>query len=182
MSDFWIEDPTREQRLREMVQIPGMSARAIGVALGCSRNAVISKVRRTNLQFTNKVGQYFARLGPEAPKPIAQMPKPERQPETSVLTIFRQARPPKPPAPVEVYGPFRAVPIWDLRDADCRAIVEGDPSQIHDMRYCGAPALPDKSWCVEHFKQFTTTPAAARAERTAEHGGAEVKRSVGRWS
>ena len=182
MSDFWTEDPTREQRLREMVQIPGMSARAIGVALGCSRNAVISKVRRTNLQFTNKPGQHVVHLGPEAPKPIARMPKPERKPETSVLTIFRQARPPKPPAPVEVYGPFRAVPIWDLRDADCRAIVEGDPSQIHDMRYCGAPAQIGKSYCAEHVKRFSVSVSAARAEREAERTGAEVKRSVGRWS
>jgi GcrA cell cycle regulator len=93
-------------------------------------------------------------------------PRPKRKPVPSpTASPISKAQPRKPilaPArPILVSGPtvptppsaqpterITGIPIFDLRERHCRWPVGNDrPAKF----FCGAPAVPSKSWCEHHY-------------------------------
>ena len=94
--------------------------------------------------------------------------------------------PPKPKAPVQEPIPTpwdrleivnAGVPIWELKDNQCRAVL-GETLNTETLRYCGKPTVKHGSWCAAHHKAYCRTVSQIRAEQQAEK---DLKR-VGRWS
>lgn len=166
-SRFW-DDEEKTARLREMVAA-GLSSGAIAFALKCSRNAVVGKVKRLNMQLTGfvKDGQTNANIpGPSAPRP----PRPARV--ERIPTPFDVL---PEPSWNEIPDVLLGVAFADLNSTHCRAFVA-------DERYCGKPiAHPKFSYCATHDKAYLTTPARLKAQQNSETA-AEGRAKLGRWA
>lgn len=163
-----------EERLAQAEQLwrGGMSAAQISKALdaGITRNAVIGKAYRLGWSGNAKPA------GKAAPEPAAAKPRKQtiRKPPRPVERHFAMgfgarfqspvplpatpvSEPPKPPV-------ARMVSLMDLKFGDCRFPL-GDPRHA-DFGYCGAKALPRRSYCEWHFR-LAYQPIVSRREREA---------------
>lgn len=80
-------------------------------------------------------------------------------PSTTTKRAPSRALSPAAPAPTPVPGPVQAptskpdpagTPLAALGAFACHYAVTPDNVRPHGHRFCGAPALPGKSWCAEH--------------------------------
>ena len=122
----------------------GVGTTAIGVSLGCSKNAIIGRARRLGL---DRRPSPIKRLGPgESPK---------RRRSRAKAAVLKPARvvPPKPspaPLPPVAYVPLEARrrgclwPMWNHRERATHL-------------YCGEPVSPGCAypWCAAHRAKGT---------------------------
>lgn len=158
MTEEWNDE--REQLLRTMWEVDGLSARECGAALGVTRNAVIGKVHRLKLQ----------KHGPTPKMPASKVRALKSTGERGttgkyrgVVTAARKARMAKaiPAPPPEVFSPAAedlAVGAWnplpgatpiglmDLSDKVCRwPVSDGAP-----FLFCGCATAEGSSYCPTH--------------------------------
>jgi len=124
----------------------GLSASQIAAELNCgmTRNAIIGKIHRLGLSFSNK---------PRQPRQL-------RQPSSSVLfnrqnhrNIVNRAVQKKATMdiyvpPVEPPPPFACVELMDLDEHHCRWPI-GDLGSI-GFGFCGSPKIKLSSYCSHH--------------------------------
>ena len=163
MSFTWTDHTIRQ--LRELVLTTDLSYRLMGEQLGCSRNAVISKVERLAKK-DEAVAQRLAALRaergfvPRDRSPKRRYPRPTKgytppaRPKSVVSKIVTR----KPamlidPASKEVRmqalvepAPADAVTIENLSTFGCRWVY-GDT----DVLWCNHRAMEGKSWCEKHY-------------------------------
>lgn len=140
--DIW--PPERIERMRDLVE-SGMSARAVGVHLGCSRNAVVGKCRRMGFPLlippvggTKRLTG--GRYGPPPP-PVARPPRVRRVGPVS-LPALASVPVPLPPPPAPVLAPLLTGECcWPL----------GEP-RTRGFRYCDAPCDVRRTYCADHQK------------------------------
>ena len=132
------------------------SARRIAIEMQCgiTRNAVIGK--------SNRMGLPMRRIKSGCPIPKG-VPAPKRKPPRS--RSWKPAIIASPPvAPIVLSGPPGGVFVEELTRHNCRAIIGSERLPMSDRdvsKYCGAPAVPGKSWCQAHFARYTQ-PARSR--------------------
>jgi hypothetical protein len=117
----------------------GLSARLIGLAVGCSKGAVVGFARRSGLTArTSPIVRNVHEGAPPAPKAVPRL---------------RQVAPPAPASsPAPVVGP---------RPRQCQFIEGDDP---RSWRMCGA-ATEGGAWCPQHrARVFAPTPQRRRVE------------------
>ena len=134
-----------------------MLSKRFGVAI--TRNMVIGIARRRGL----KLDPPKRAAGP-APRPVKVKAKPPRVSPAP----FRNPSPPVPP-PIVLAIPVSArVSLIDLREGMCRFPI----GEVRDegFGFCGAPAVPGKSWCARCMS-IVYEPSPARAARA---GGGRV--------
>jgi GcrA cell cycle regulator len=146
---FWT--PERLERARQMLA-EGYSASQVATELGCTRNAVIGKARRSLVEFKNKPGFPLGNQLRMHPAPSQAQPEPKPTP-------IPEEKPPRLPTsePVELDGEARG-PTWvrfaDLEPRHCRWPVEGQPGP--DMWCCGTPRAEPSSYCAHHRRVART--------------------------
>jgi GcrA cell cycle regulator len=141
-NDIWPE--WRIERLRDLVE-SGLSAREVGVHLGCSRMAILGKCRRMRIPLlippvggTKRL--MGGRYGPPAP-PVARPPRVRRVGPVSLPALASvPVQLPPPPAPV-------LVPL--LTGECCWPL--GEP-RTRGFRYCDAPCDVRRTYCTKHHK------------------------------
>jgi hypothetical protein len=124
------------------------SMQAIANDLGCTKDAVNAKAHRLNLPGrTSPIIRYT-----EADAPPPKPPRLVRPGESTLPPITCDAPGPEPPAPVLVGSRARTCewPLWGfgLRPTH---------------QYCGAPRLPESSYCPLHAKKAGAGHANPRA-------------------
>jgi GcrA cell cycle regulator len=139
-------------RLREL-WAEGHSTAEIGRRMGISKNAVVGKAHRLNLQsrpspIRRDAGEAAPRphtprrvTGPTLP-PLATTPPPVPQPRPAPPAVSVRPEPARPPVAV------RPVPVRSLRSQTCCWPV-GEPG-TRSFRFCDAEATPGKPYCTEH--------------------------------
>ncbi|HEY1491378.1 MAG TPA: GcrA family cell cycle regulator [Steroidobacteraceae bacterium] len=120
----------------------GLSARLIGLAVGCSKGAVVGFARRSGLTArTSPIVRRVEEVTPPAPK---------------VVPRVRRVAPPAP-APA-------AAPGFVPRVRRCQFIEGDDP---RTWRMCNA-ATEGGAWCPQHrARVFAPTPQRRRVEEVA---------------
>jgi GcrA cell cycle regulator len=164
--------PERMQTAKAM-WIAGRSATEIANHLGgLTRNAVIGKVHRMGLMRSERT----ARKAPAAPKRIkeaklASAPKRKKSGagpmgsleghRPNVIKGVQGAQPSQKVVPIEsaikarlraaesANAGARRVPIMELERGQCRWPVN-DAARGDEHLFCGAPAIPGKSYCAAH--------------------------------
>ena len=135
----------------------GQSASQIARELGngVTRNAVIGKVHRLNLE---------RRAPMPAPRPDAP-PKPRAPRKPSMPPITRAA--PAPPVRLVLVDPSPDThcAIMDLDATTCRWPI-GDP-RADDFYFCGHTPRDGSPYCEYHVRQAYESVAARRASRRA---------------
>lgn len=140
-------------RLREL-WAEGHSTAEIGRRMGISKNAVVGKAHRLNLQsrpspIRRDAGEAVVR--PHTPRrvtgstlpPLATTPPPVPQPTRPTPPVVSvRPEPARPPVAV------RPVPARSLRSQTCCWPV-GEPG-TRSFRFCDAEATPGKPYCTEH--------------------------------
>lgn len=134
----------------------GHSTSEIGTRLGCSKNAVVGKAHREDLD-----GRPSPIRRDGLPRPA---PLPIPQPLTALLPLLSETAPPKPtpapkpfppqrdahplpPAPAPIIAP-RPI-VRRCPDECCWPIgMPGKP----EFRFCAGPSLPGKPYCEDHAK------------------------------
>jgi GcrA cell cycle regulator len=149
---FWTDD--KFDRLKRLVP-DGLSASQIALDLGCTRNAVIGKLRRAGLRLTGSKSPRPITAGPRRQRPRAH-PKPGGM--AFKLSVPGTATPPsstdlpvEPPTSTWVrfadLGPIKS-------RTHCRWPVAGEPGP--DMLCCGAVRIDDDhSYCAFHHARAT---------------------------
>ena len=134
------------------------SARRIAIEMQCglTRNAVIGKSNRMGLPMRRiKSGRPIPKVGPA----------PKRKPAITHSRSWKPAIITSPPvAPIVLSGPPGGVFVEDLTRHTCRAVTGSERLPMSDRdvsKYCGAPAVPGKSWCQAHYDRYTQ-PARSR--------------------
>lgn len=117
----------RVARLREL-SARGLSARQIGIELGVSRNAVISKA--------NRIG-----LGPR--RCVKSGPKPKHPPGPKKRTSGL----PKPVQTILTTPATEPIRFMDLKPHHCRW-----PLGDELIMFCGVPKLETGSYCAYHTR------------------------------
>jgi len=133
----------------------GLSASVIAKKLGpdFTIGMVAGKIRRLGLTTKLVKKRPSVKAKPAAaPKPAllgganARQSKPPRSAHARITVP--PAVPPRP-MPAEPAGPITGLRLYDLREGHCRwPVGEEKPAQF----FCGAPALPSKSWCEHHYR------------------------------
>jgi GcrA cell cycle regulator len=133
--------PKCEAWLRKLWNEHRLSASQIGSLLGITRNAVIGKARRLDLDRRNTANH-------KPRTPIADRRKRWRKRPTRPL-IKVSSMPEAIPAPRPAVVNGQPVLLVDLRAEHCRWVL-GDPKE---MLFCGALKEDCSSYCVEHAKR-----------------------------
>jgi GcrA cell cycle regulator len=149
ISTVWT--PERDEALRRL-HAEGLSASQIAIELDCglTRNAVIGRTHRLGLSRAAR------------PKPEKTRPRPRQAGGDYTIAgrINRKLkqdpmRPPAPPVESPAELPAEAVPrrqqrrpkqFFELKESDCRY-----PYGEQSFLFCAAEALPNRSYCGEHF-------------------------------
>lgn len=158
--NVWKMAPLRwtDEQIDHLKQLraDNLSAREMGARLGCSRNAVIGKLRRLGLSAISCV--------PTAQRKRQPKPKVERRGRFRSTVVDRLAH--------TATIPFRDLPP-DQSDCTVRLIDTNDmpesPNKCRyplgeptwDMEVCGARTVAGCSWCQRHFKIMRNQRAAA---------------------
>lgn len=157
MSDFW-SDESRVEKLK-LMWTEGLSGSKIGLVLGCTRCAVISKAHRIGLPMRGGLrGKARQNRYMTAPTQIAKRTRPANN-NSPLRAILRQ--------PTTAHHPHQdaaddlAIPVAhrkklvDLETGDCRWPI-GDP-QHADFGFCGKPQLGGTPYCTAHARRAYET-------------------------
>jgi len=121
----------------------GLTTVEIGNQLGLSKNAVVGKAHRLNLE---------ARPSPikreEVKRAIKEKNKPAAHVEEPTPEVVFETEPLPPEINVHKSKKHKGVALVDLKPNSCRW-PEGDPKDPH-FRFCGEPVAPGKIYCPEH--------------------------------
>lgn len=149
MERFW--NPQNTARLEELVD-KGLSAHAISMLIGCSRNAVIGRMWRLGLRST-AVPDYrrnHPKRLPSVPHrkavPAVERASPPRQQEEARAGTPHADDGPRLPSPTGAADALIA-----LEPADCRWPL-GDP-QEKSFSFCRAPRSAGSPYCQEHVRK-----------------------------
>ncbi len=183
-SDFW-RDEGRVARLREM-WAAGLSGSKIGLTLGTTRCAVISKAHRIGLPARggsnptkpNKYARASTRTEYRSKKPARAAPKPM----TPLRAFLRDVQ--APGLPMLDCADDLSIPadrrkrLVDLESGECRWPI-GDP-QHADFGFCAAPQLSGTPYCSHHACRAyaPTIPAARHTHQEAQPIATERVREV----
>ena len=178
--DFWTEEKVGLLR-RIASDARCWSAAAIGAMLGASRSSVIKKCQRAGIALgrakgMNSAARYATEaealsmgvtLPPGAPVGEPRDRSPPRRPKVESIPLraaYTYSRGDVEPIDDIFSVVSGGVPIWDLHSEHCRAIIRGDASDIHEMRYCGETVANSVfMFCAGHCARYLTTPAKMRA-------------------
>jgi GcrA cell cycle regulator len=142
----------------------GYSAAKIAEQLrGCTRNAVIGKLHRLNLTTSYAPTRSTIVANSSAPKRKrpAKAPRDEgTQRRVSELRAYRQSQAAIEPAEQSEH----AVSFYDVTTGQCRYPI-GDATNLDTFRYCGAPQIEGRSYCLRHAAICYTDPAIRRNAR-----------------
>jgi GcrA cell cycle regulator len=147
-----------QARLRDLWD-EGLSTAEIGRRLHISKNSVIGKAHRLDLPKRPSPIRYSD--GPQPPRVPATRPSPSpvEPPKPDCLSPASSAHDAKPEAGTTTPIPTRKIPlvtttapapIPSYRVTECCWPI-GDPG-TPDFRFCDAPALPGKPYCVTHAR------------------------------
>jgi len=150
----------RDEALRRL-HAEGLSAGRIAIELDCglTRNAVIGRIHRLGLSLA-------ARTKPEKTRPRPRQAGGDNSIAGRINRKLKQ-EPMRPPAPAL---PAEAVPrrpqrrrkqFFELKESDCRF-----PFGEQSFVFCAAEALPNRSYCGEHFA-LCCPGIAAKSNRAA---------------
>ena len=141
----WTED--RISKLKKYWQ-EGMTTVEIGKKLGVSKNAVVGKAHRLELDARPSPikKEPVVTKGKMAKKAAAVVVKEKIPPKTPLV----KAKEVKMPQPVKQSELFKGklVTLMDLQACSCRWPL-GDPKDS-DFRFCDKEAIDGKPYCLEH--------------------------------
>lgn len=140
----------------------GLVAREIGIMINKSRNAVIGKAHRLELETR------ATRAGaPRLPKTSSQTPKPKRshkkKEDDPVVALAKKVGGRNAPVFYAAAAPIverEPISIMELNLETCRAIVGKAPNGL--ATYCGADVFPGKSFCPGHCAIYFAPPRDRR--------------------
>ena len=155
---------TREQVERlEALWREGHAARAIGLAFGVSRSAVLGKLSRLGMLGKPRIRLPAVRLlkTEQVSKPRIKPPqKPQMRPNKRPLPPPEPYQAPPPP-PLPPIGRFS---LLDLRHNSCR----WPNGERPDYRFCGMPRVGESSYCSEHHAVAHSRGSQRDYDRAAE--------------
>lgn len=129
------------------VEWPVKSARQIAMAIGCSRNAVISKANRIGL--CAKKAPPRTAFAPKAPSGRKfTIPRREQGPYTGPSKFPLRGKPADLPS-----DDRPGIDILALSHRTCRAVINVD-----DRRYCGLEVHNEKTYCPGHYSLYYQPP------------------------
>lgn len=133
-----------EEKINKLKELwpTGVAARAIGVEINMSKNAVIGKAHRLGLEKRVKSPQQRSAAAKEGirNRKEKQAPAPKALPPT----------PPPPPPVVPITG---GVPLMGLENHHCRAVIGHGLDGL--ARFCGAT----KRYRMDEWGRYKTTPS-----------------------
>jgi GcrA cell cycle regulator len=141
----WTEK--RVQRL-VLLQKEGFSATVIAKKLGpaFTKGMVAGKIHRLGLTL-KPVRKGSAPQRKPVPSPTASSIS-KAQPRKPILAPLASGPSERTPPPAQPIERIIGIPIFDLRERHCRWPLGNDrPAKF----FCGAPAVPSKSWCEHHY-------------------------------
>lgn len=153
--------PEQDKLLSELI-LAGNSYADAGAVLGKSRNACIGRAHRLHIHPPSVVKHQ---------KLVAM--RPAKQPrEPKPVPLRREPRTPKPVAEAKTEAALQpsrvGVFIWELERAHCRWPL-GDPRDIDDFRYCGAPRKETGAYCAGHARMaYEPRKKPVKKDRTAQ--------------
>ena len=172
LDHYWSENEIK--RLKEL-WMEGLTARVIGMRWGCSRNAVVGKIRRLGMStIRGRISpqrqgsqerphvpledpfQSRSRVSQAAP------PKPKRETPARPSQLLKTEQVSKPDPPIGSFG------IMDLRYGVCKW-PENDSAP---WLFCGDKALEAMPYCEAHTRRARQGPSTA-------HGLSKATRSNG---
>ena len=133
--------------LRKMAK-QGATAAEIGAKIGKSRNAVISRARRSGITLHRVMNGW-------EPKPVKFVATSTNTGPATVNGV--------PFTGDVVPGEEPGVPFFEIAPGQCRWI-NGEVNHRH-TKFCGAQVLTGKSWCAEHAKIVSTKSPVAWSGR-----------------
>ncbi|MGF3026939.1 GcrA family cell cycle regulator [Methylobacterium aquaticum] len=110
-------------------------------------------------------------------------------PSTATKQAPSRALSPAAPAPTPVPSPVQApaskpdpagIPLAALGAFACHYAVTPDNVRPHQHRFCGAPALPGKSWCAEHADAVFSAKDMGGMSRAQAQAQARIRRDQAR--
>lgn len=137
---FWTSEAI--ERLRALVE-EGLSAGAIGLALGCSRNAVIGKLNRIRHEEGGEALRLKGRFGPQAKRD----PRPRRLPKPEPSKPMVEEETPMPPLRLVGHTPGRKT-FFELGRHDCRWTDSN--GHAGEFVFCGEETVLGRPYCAEH--------------------------------
>ncbi len=174
VSDFWTDE--KLEALKAHLK-RGTSFRDIGVALGCTRNAVISKANRIDYERPDRPIRDL-----RAPKPRARV---QRSISPSRIDFFAGKAPvsPPPPEPIPFNRPFASTapkPWLERKPFECAYPVSGEGA---DTFSCCAPVWEQRPYCQPHAERVFVKPRseaeiAADQKRAANARAGKAKRAA----
>lgn len=159
MNDIVTWNETRIEELKKLWE-QGLSASAIGKALGVSKNAVVGKAHRLKLParpspIRRGARPVVKRVAALPPKPITMPGLRHNARSTSLQTSLVNLPPATPPAMMTRRAVARGVKscLWPL----------GDPG-ASDFHFCNGEVVPGKSYCAEHCQKAYINKSRAETE------------------
>ena len=162
MTSFWMDYPERADACKKL-WLEGASATEIASEIGCSRNAVISKVHRSGWTRAITASSASARIRPQTrPKPKRLKRFMTKTHPAHPLGTRRDVPQPEPSEAARTsFAEGGAKPLASLLSGECHWPL-GHPGSP-DFGFCAAPkAAWDGSYCESHFRIAHTAPPARK--------------------
>lgn len=125
----------------------GLSASQIGAELGYSRNAVVSRIHRTKVEWPHN----WATGAPR--KPRERKPRRRLQRVRTPMLLMPATGYVEPPVSNEAPASFERELI-DLHSDECRWPTHTDEKWHH--KFCGHPVVPGEPYCHFHLRRSQT--------------------------
>ena len=154
----------------------GHSTAVVAAFIGCSRNAVIGKVRRleeaTKERWTRRTGTTHGPRKVRMPDE-GRAPRKAPTPAANFLPLMKPL-PPQPPAPAVAYVPGKPATI--LTVTGCRWEVTGSVVTA-EYRFCNGKVEDGKPYCAHHARLAVSPSSATIRKRTLGPFGMRFQKS-----